>query len=282
MDLSGSIEKFDLHQIFHLLGVGKKTGTLGVQWGEEIGMVYFQQGEVIYAHNNARPIGLGELLVGEKKITTKQLQEILNLQRELEGKKRIGELLILESLLTRNELESSVKKQAEEVIYRLLSWERGYFKFYQDRFPTQEEITIKISTENLILESMRRLKHTQKVKRWLPPLESVLTLAPSQDSRPKELYLRADEWDILTLIDGRRSIEEVIADSGSEREEGLRKITALFLSGLVSQTEKPRGELGSGTLEDLIKRVSGLLEEDVKMEQADLNGKKQDRNRTQE
>ncbi|MCJ7507205.1 MAG: DUF4388 domain-containing protein [candidate division Zixibacteria bacterium] len=266
MDLSGSIEKFDLHQIFHLLSVGKKSGTLGVQRGDEITMVYFQQGEVIYAHSSTRPIGLGEILVQHKKITQEQLQEILNLQKELGNKKRIGELLVLESLITRSDLENFVKKQVEEIIYRLLSWESGHFKFFEDRFPTQEEITINISTENLILESVRRQKKMEKLKRRLPPLDAVLALAPSEDNRLKDLSLKADEWNILTLVDGRRNIEEVISLSGLEKEGALSKIAGLFLSGLVQKVDNPKVEADSGALEDLVKQFSKLLEEYSKNE----------------
>jgi hypothetical protein len=260
MDLSGSIEKFDLHQIFHLLSVGKKSGTLGVQRGDEISMVYFQQGEIIYAHSSTRPIGLGELLVQHKKITKEQLQEILNLQNELDNKKRIGELLVLESLITRSDLENFVRKQVEEIIYRLLAWENGHFKFFEERFPTQEEITINISTENLILESVRRQKKMEKLKRRLPSLDTVLAFAPSEDNRPRDLSLKAEEWNILTLVDARRSIEEIIALSGLEREEALNKITGLFLAGLVKKTNQTAVEVDSQALEDLVRQFSELLE----------------------
>lgn len=266
MDLSGRIEKFDLHQIFHLLNVGKKSGTLGVQQGDEITMVYFQQGEVIYAHSSTRPIGLGELLVQHKKLTQEQLQEILNLQKELGNKKRIGELLVLESLITHSDLEDFVKKQVEEVIYRLMSWESGHFKFFEDKFPTQEEITINISTENLILESVRRQRKMEKLKRRLPPMDTVLALAPSEDNRAKDLFLRADEWNILTLVDGCRTIEDLISLSGLEKEGALSKIAGLFLSGLVQKVDSPRVEADSGALEDLVRQFSKLLEEYSKNE----------------
>lgn len=268
MDLSGSVEKFDLHQILHLLSTGKKSGTLGVQRGDEIGMVYLKQGEVIYAHSSTRPIGLGELLVQHKKINQEQLQEILNLQKELKNKKRIGELLVLESLINREDLEDFVKKQVEEIIYRLLGWDKGYFKFFEGRFPTQEGITIKISTENLILESVRRLKQMEKIRKKLPALDAVLALAPSENSRQRDLSLKADEWNILVLIDGRRNIEQIISDSGLEGEEALKKITALFLAGLVEKKDGLKVEVDSKHLEDLVGKFSKLLEEYSESEKA--------------
>jgi hypothetical protein len=170
----------------------------------------------------------------------------------------------LESLITREDLENFVKKQVEEIIYRLLAWDGGFFKFFEERFPTQEEITIKVSTENLILESVRRLKQTEKVKRKLPPLDAVIGLAPSENGRHKDLFLESDEWNILTLIDGRRRIEEIISDSGLEKEDVLRKITALFLAGLLEKKDELSSDIKSDGLEDLVKKFSHLLEEYMK------------------
>ncbi len=45
--------------MFQLLSFSRKTGTLGLQRQEEVAMVYFNQGNVIYAYTPQQKIPLG-------------------------------------------------------------------------------------------------------------------------------------------------------------------------------------------------------------------------------
>lgn len=260
MELQGSAEKFQLSDIFQLLSVCRKSGTLGVQKGEDVIMVYFQEGNIIFAHNPYNRLRLGELLHKKGRITHTQLNKIARLQKELKGKKRIGELLIQANLINRKQLEGLVRLQVEEVIYDLLKWEKGNFKFYENRFPTQEEITIKISTENLILESVRRSDELERLKKKLPPFEAVLGLAPAEDERGKDVNLKSAEWNLLTLVDGNRDIKKILEDSKIDKIEVLKILTGLLMAGLIEPVTKQGLEIKTERLEKLLEQFNRNFE----------------------
>lgn len=260
MELQGSVEKFQLSDIFQLLSACRKSGTLGVQRGEDVIMVYFQEGNIIFAHNPYNRLRVGELLVKKEILSANRLQKIMQAQKELKDKKRIGELLILEGIITRKQLEELVKLQVEEVIYDLLKWEKGNFKFYENRFPTQEEITIKISTENLILESVRRSDELERLKKKLPSFDTVLGLAPTEDGREKDINLKADEWNVLTLVDGQRDIRKILEDSKRDKIETLKKLAGLLLAGVVEPVKRHVLEIKTDRLEKLFEQFNRSLE----------------------
>jgi hypothetical protein len=260
MELQGSVEKFQISDIFQLLSACRKSGTLGVQKGEDVIMVYFQEGNIIFAHNPYNRLRLGELLLKKRRITPEQLNRITQLQKELKGKKRIGELLIKEGLITRKQLEGLVRLQVEEVLYDLLKWDKGNFKFYENRFPTQEEITIKISTENLILESVRRSDELERLREKLPPFDTVLGIAPTEDERGKDINLRPAEWNLLTLVDGHRDIKKLLEDSKSDKLEVLKNLAALFMAGLIEPVRKQKLEVKTDKLERLLEKFNLNLE----------------------
>jgi len=260
MELQGDVEKFQLSDIFQLLSACRKSGTLGVQRGEDVIMVYFREGNIIFAHNPYNRLRLGELLLKKGRITPAQLQKITQIQKELKGKKRIGELLILENFITRKQLEELVRLQVEEVIYDLLKWNKGNFKFYENRFPTQEEITIKISTENLILESVRRSDELERLKKKLPPFDTVLGLAPTEDERGKDISFKSEEWNLLTLVDGHRDIKKILDDSKADKIETLKKLAGLYLAGLIETVKKPSLEMKTDKLEKLLEQFNRSLE----------------------
>ncbi|MGB2697320.1 MAG: DUF4388 domain-containing protein [Candidatus Zixiibacteriota bacterium] len=260
MDLQGSIERFELSDIFQLLSVSKKTGTLGVQRGEDVVMVYFRQGDIIFAHNPNRKLRLGDLLIRKKKLTISQLERAMRIQRDLKTRKKLGELLVLESFITRKDLEDVVRQQVEDVIYDLLRWETGNFKFYENKFPTQEDVTINISTENLILESVRRLDEMEQIQSKLPPFDTVLGLSLTETRRTKDIALEAEEWNVLTLVNNRRDIRKIIDESRLGKLETMRRLAGLLLAGLVEPVKPIEDGINTENLEEAIEKLTKILE----------------------
>ena len=260
MDLQGRVERFELSDIFQLLSVSKKTGTLGIQRGESVVMVYFRRGDIVFAYNPNRQLKLGDLLIRKKKLTTSQLERAMRIQRELKTRKRLGELLVLESFISRKDLEEVVRQQVEDVIYDLLRWESGNFKFYENKFPTQEDVTINVSTENLILESVRRLDELEEIQKKLPPFDTVLGLAVTETRRTKDIALEAGEWNVLTLVDGRRDLKKIIEESKLGKLETMKRLAGLHLAGLVESVNPTRAEINTRNLEQAIEKLTELLE----------------------
>jgi len=260
MDLQGSVERFELSDIFQLLSASKKTGTLGIQRGEDVVMVYFSRGDIVYAYNPNRKLKLGDLLIRKKKLTTSQLERAMRIQRELRTRKRLGELLVLESFITRKDLEDVVRQQVEDVIYDLLRWETGNFKFYENKFPTQEDVIINISTENLILESVRRLDELEQIHKKLPPFDTILGLAVTENRRTRDVALEAEEWNVLTLVDGGRDIRKIIEESKLGKLETMKRLAGLLLAGLVEPVKPARAGISTKNLEQAIEKLTQLLE----------------------
>jgi len=239
MDLQGNLENFGLPEIFQLLTSGQKTGTLGIQKGDEVAMVYFRGGQVFYAYGPRKMTRVGDLLVKQGRITPDQLAMALAEKSDNQGHRRLGEILLSKQWLSHDDLEAAVQHQVEEVIYETLRWEEGLFKFYEEQFPTDEEITIKISTENLILEGVRRLDEMSRIKSGLPGFEQIMRQAPSEDGRKRDIALAADEWNVLTLVDGTRNIYEILETSDSDHLVTVRILAGLHSAGLVAEAGLP-------------------------------------------
>ncbi|MGH8005210.1 MAG: DUF4388 domain-containing protein, partial [Limisphaerales bacterium] len=156
-------------------------------------------------------------------------------------------------------MEEAVRRQVEDLIYRLLHWEAGNFKFYENEFPTEEEILIHISTENLILEGVRRLDELEEVKQRLPDFGTVLAGKPIPSQRTRDVALKGDEWNILSLVDGRKDIYQIIERSNTDRLTTLKNLAALYMSGLIEPV-KDGSDGGDDKLTGLVEKLSVLLE----------------------
>jgi hypothetical protein len=223
-------------------------------------MVYFRDGNVVYGYGPRQTFHLGQLLKERGVISDQQLQEAVNLQAKSENTKRLGEIMIGRSYIDRADLQQVVTKQVEELLYSLLSWQTGSFKFYDDQFPTEEEITVELSVENVILEGLRRVDEMNMVRETLPDLDAVYTISASQAGRRRDVSLRAEEWNVMALVDGRRTLNEVAKLAGMKREETLKVMAHLKLAGIITKTERTK-ETSSPELEKMANRLAGLFED---------------------
>lgn len=260
LDLQGNIERFTLPEIFQLVSASRKTGTLGIQRDDNIVMVYFRDGAVIYGYGPRKTFHIGRMLVDMGRISPDQLDESIAVQAADSGKgKRLGQILIERQYIDRADLEQVVRRQVEELIYSLMTWDRGSFKFYENQFPTDEEITVRLSTENVVLEGLRRLDEMTRLKDALPDFSTVFAVAPSEPGQKRDISLLPEEWNILALIDGRRDINEIVAASSLEAVETLKHLASLQLAGLIrpADTRTSEGE----TLDNMVDRLCRLIED---------------------
>jgi len=260
LDLQGRIERFTLPEILQLIATSRKSGTLGIQKDDSIVMVYFREGNVVYGYGPRQTFHLGQLLKERGVISDQQLQEAVGLQAKSENSKRLGEIMVSRSYIDRADLQQVVTKQVEELLYSLLAWQSGSFKFYEDQFPTEEEITVQLSVENVILEGLRRVDEMNMVRETLPDLEAVFSISASQAGRTRDISLKAGEWNVMALVDGRRTLGEVCKLSPLKRDETLKTLAHLKLAGIITKTERKK-EQSSPELEKMANRLAGLFED---------------------
>ena len=260
LGLQGNIEKFTLPEIFQLIASSRKSGTLGIQRDDSIVMVYFKEGEIIYGYGPRQTFHLGQLLKDKKIITEQQLEQAVNIQAKTENSKRLGAIMTSRGFIDRADLEAVVRNQVEELLYSLLSWQTGSFKFYENQFPTEEEITVRLSVENVILEGLRRIDEMNLVKDSLEDMTEVYTISAAQGERTRDVSLQAKEWNVMALVDGRRSIDDICQVSPADRHETLKKLAQLKLAGLIVKTET-KEDSSSANLENMVSNLARLFED---------------------
>lgn len=262
LDLQGKIENFTLPEIFQLIAASRKSGTLGIQKDESIIMIYFEAGDILYGYGPRQTFHIGQLLRDRGKINHEQLEEAVRAQAANENTKRLGEILVSRGFIDRADLQEVVRNQVEELLYSLLSWQTGSFKFYENQFPTDEEITVKLSVENVILEGLRRVDEQNMVRETIPDMDKVYSISASQAGRTRAVTMQASEWNVMALVDGRRSVSQICQVSPMSRTETLNRLAHLKLAGIITGTErKPEATDSSSNLEKMVGRLSHLFED---------------------
>jgi len=121
-----------------------------------------------------------------------------------------------------------------DAIFELSLLKEGYISFYPNELPSKK--TISGDARILFEEVERRSKEIRDLENKIPPLDAVLL---KSDKTPDEtLKLRKNDWKILSLIDGKRKLREVIFESGIGLFEAYRSIYFLTCKGLLIDPEE--------------------------------------------
>jgi hypothetical protein len=194
MSLVGRLEDLALPDIFQIISLSKKTGTLVVRSRRGMGVVVFKNGQVIQAGSDGIRDSLGNILVSQGMLTEPGLAQALARQKK-EHDTPLGMILVDMGLVPAETLQAVVRKQIEEIIYDLLSWEEGFFNFELGEIAPKDKIEIDtqefllksgISAEYLLMEGTRILDERRHENRKSAPAPAPKAApAPQAPARPQ-------------------------------------------------------------------------------------------------
>ena len=249
MAIEGPLRELGIHDVFQLLDLSRKTGSLRVTSGmrDNEGVVFFDNGRVIHASIRSNPLPLGAILIRAGKVTEADLERARALQREKGGKQRIGEALVEIGAITPKELERQVRMQIEAVVFELMSWREGFFSF-EERSVSEvpAEVSMTISTESLLMEGARRIDEWSRIADKVPSLEVVPVLAPVDDDHPTLLDLLPNEWAVLAMIDGAKDLREIAGALGQSEFDIAKIAYGLVSTGIIELRGTERAAAGAG------------------------------------
>ncbi|MEA2336056.1 MAG: hypothetical protein QOE82_63 [Thermoanaerobaculia bacterium] len=232
--LRGSLASFRLPDVLTFLASAKKSGTLTLTNGANEATVFFDSGAVVYAGSNQETLRLSAVLLRKKHISTGQCDAIDNLMKAEGG--RFGQLAVNQGLLTEEQLRDFLKVQASEIIYDSFVWPGGTFAFIDNTELPPYAVTISVDLSNLIMEGARRIAEWEECERLLPDAGVVFRVVSNPDA--EKITLTLEEWRILFLINGRRSLGDLVEDANDAPLNVYRVVYGLFGNKLIEAVSR--------------------------------------------
>lgn len=237
MNLQGDFEGLTLASIFQMLCSDQKTGVLTVTCDIDESRVFFKQGTIVYASASLKESRLGFLMRTDGVISSKQLQKCLAQAKE--EKIHMGKLLVDKGYISLDTLKKYNTKQVEVILYNLLFWEKGQFEYEDAKLDLKGMIVTQLNPMKLILEASRRIDELSILKKSIPSDKIIFTMSGRvQDN--EEINLNGNEWRVLSLIDGSRTVRQVINDSGYDEYAVYKIFFSVLSSGLIKAKEGAR------------------------------------------
>lgn len=235
--LQGSLDSFKLPEILTFLTTARKTGTLVVENGTWKSSVFLDTGALVYATSSQASLRLGELLLRKKRISSEQFAQIDALMQSDGG--RFGQIAVQQGVLGDEQLRDFLKIQVSEILFDAFVWREGTFFFFDEMTLPPYAATISVDLPNLIMEGARRIEEWEQCVRLLPDGGVVFRVVSTPES--DKITLSLDEWKILFLINGQRTLDE-LSQEGDDPFRVYRIVYGLLSNKLIEPVTKTGGD----------------------------------------
>lgn len=223
--MTGQLSEQPLAELIRELSAKSLAGKLQLQHDRVKVVIYFDNGELLYAAANVRTLRLREYL-----LKTGMDEAALDRYGERRPDLELAKALVTDQLLTPATAEQIQTKQVMDVLRLALSWTEGTWEFDQ-RARLDEETKLNLDIRGLLLETGRRTPPKFASSRFglsteiISPVSTALEFA---NLLPAEVF-------ILSRLDRPTPLEELIAVSGVGENEAFVVIYSLALAGLLER-----------------------------------------------
>ncbi|MGH9365267.1 MAG: DUF4388 domain-containing protein [Thermoanaerobaculia bacterium] len=247
MGLEGTLRVFSLTDIFQVLALQRKGGTLTVEGEDDTVTVSFLGGQVVSADSSARRLEnrIGTLLVLAGRINEEQLNRVLQMQTE--SQERLGSLLIRERMVTREDLREALRLQVFRIIFSAFRWTDGRFRFSQEG-PIDYDAgqMAPVPTELILMEAaqmldewpilQKKVRSREIVFRRAPGVENLRLVVTPDEVHEGTLAVSRPEAETWRWVDGNRTVADIMERALLSDFDVLKGFVDLVDRNLIEET----------------------------------------------
>ena len=144
-----------------------------------------------------------------------------------ESERDLLDILVNGRYLDAEELAALYERMAIDLMFNLLNWTDAHYSFAAGK-PPESELPISFATDGILMEAVRRLDESKRYLSELPEAHEIPGLKELPDP---DASLAEDEKELFALVDGNRTIAEIVAEAPLCDFEALEGLAGLFENG---------------------------------------------------
>jgi uncharacterized protein YggL (DUF469 family) len=229
LTLRGDIQTSSAPDLLRSFVGSRETGILTFRNGDIAKSIYMHEGRILFAASTDPDERLGENLLLRGRITARQYREASKLIRP---GRRLGAILVELEAIEPDELIPAVEQQVKDLLLDLLTWTHGDYELVIKDVDPASLVNVHISTENVILEGIRRTRSWDRVLHGIGDIESIPVPTGNTEALYK-LEMTHEEQEILSHVNGNASVEQICQVSYLSDFETCRILWAFHVLGLI-------------------------------------------------
>jgi serine/threonine-protein kinase len=231
LSLQGDLVNIPFASLLYRLYAVRARGVLTVKSGDIEKGIHIDDGAPGFVATNRPTELLGNFLVEQRVIDGEQLEATLEVMSE--SGKRLGDVLIDQGLLNRNELFHYLSLQAREKLMEVFAWTSGEFLYRDGLSGNHESDPLGIDTLEIIVEGARARMPIETIRKVFAGRGAApLRILQNRQVSLERLRLTGQELSIAAVFRNGDTIDEVLRLFATSRhaseEEILRVIFLLY------------------------------------------------------
>ncbi|PLX97475.1 MAG: hypothetical protein C0620_00760 [Desulfuromonas sp.] len=249
--LAASLDVLAIADVLSFFNMFRQTGILYLDIPDGNRQVYFQDGEIIFATSQRLEDDLGEVLCEIGKIERSALNQV---RTEMSNGDSLSKILVQKNLVAARDLWLATRQQVETIVYNLFACEEGGCYFTAGDLKRDDIVKLSMSTQNLIMEGLRRIDEKALYLRRLRSLEAILEYTGRDPSE-----LSDEEKKVVKLTySAPAKVGQLMAGSGLSEFDALRVLHQLVEKRHLKVCDAPEEPLDDGFTE-LFEVFNGVL-----------------------
>ncbi len=213
--LRGDLQVVPMADVLQLLEQQQQSGILRVSRANSSVQISFREGhmELATATGVSDEFLLGRFVAAAELMDEDELDSFL--ASRTPGARLIGSQLVKLGYLTPEQLTSALSTQTRELIYEVLRWSFGTFRFRRTRdLPAAAvEAALGLGVEGVLMEGFRRVDEWHLIEREVNDFDEVFLRNEDAVAHMGRGRLTREEVTVLELVNGKNTVKEIVRSS---------------------------------------------------------------------
>ena len=240
--LRGDLRVVPLAEVLQLLDVQEQSGALTVERSGARVDIYFRRGRVDQAVAEGVPdeFLLGRFVLDAELMQRPDFESFLE-SRSPNQRGLIGQQLVKLGLVAEQDLKTCLTRQSSELIYEILRWRHGRFRFAAGRElpPHVIDAALALDVEAVLMEGYRRVDEWHLIERAIDNFDVVFLRNEDSVAQMGRGRLTREELAVLELVNGKNSVKDIIRKSRMGSFEVSKMLYRLLSIKLVRRRVLP-------------------------------------------
>jgi hypothetical protein len=236
----GDLTDRPIAEILYTIYLHRVAGKIEATTDDTVKTIYVRDGHIVHASSSNLAESLGAYLLNVGMISKEDYTTTMRARRD--AKIPYGVMLVEEGLLSPADLYKAIRLQNAEIVWTLFSWQAGRVTFDIGEFNRPVGTAIQVPVRQAIKEGVRRVEDVRGLLERIGGRGTVLEGSHQTDDLI-EVALRREEYDLLQMVDGKRTLYELCTEGPFDPRTNGRLLYAYYVLEFV----RPAAKTGVGS-----------------------------------
>ncbi len=205
--------------------------------------IYLDEGNVVYAEGIDEGRQFLREIAAKKGLDPRQLKQLEEIREK--DPQSLGKTLLERGLISEAVWEKFVEIKVKYALAAAFKMDNADLKFHEVDFSILPNNLIDYNMIQLLLDTIRLIEDLKTFERHIPGDDAVYTLSEGANEFQAIIPLSPFEFTIFSMIDGQKTVGEMIKSKGQAREDVYKTLYLLLCFDLITLISAQDGKVGS-------------------------------------